>query len=338
MPENRSSTASRGIFIGGPGRHYSMIGKVKKAKDVRGTMRRLWDYMKYQKRGLLGVGLLVAATTSFALLGPYLLGKAIDEYIIVGDLPGLARIAILMAGVYATTALTTWLQTYVMIGVSQRTVRDIRKDLFAKLQTLSLRFFDQRPHGELMSRMANDVENISNILTQSVTQFISSVLTMAGVAVVMLLLNFRLAAVSLVTIPLMVFLTKWISVRTRIGFREQQKNLGVLNGIIEETVTGERVVKAYGCEKKAVQSFETANQKLRIAATRAQIFALVLAPLTNFVNNVGFAIVAGAGGWMVLKGMATIGTMASFIIYARQFGRPLNQIANLYNTIQSALA
>jgi len=338
MPENRSSTASRGIFIGGPGRHYSMIGKVKKAIDVRGTMRRLWGYMKYQKRGLLGVGLLVAATTSFALLGPYLLGKAIDEYMIVGDLPGLARIAMLMAGVYVTTAITTWLQNYVMIGVSQRTVRDIRKDLFAKLQTLSLRFFDQRPHGELMSRMANDVGNISNILTQSVTQFISSVLTMTGVAVVMLLLNFRLAAVSLVTIPLMVFLTKWISVRTRIGFREQQKNLGVLNSIIEETVTGERVVKAYGCEKKAVQSFETANQKLRIAATRAQIFALVLAPLTNFVNNVGFAIVAGVGGWMVLKGMATIGTIASFIIYARQFGRPLNQIANLYNTIQSALA
>ena len=229
--------------------------------------------------GLLGVFLLVSVTTGAGLLGPLLMGIAIDKYIIVGDLPGLARIALLMVGAYVITSLTTWLQTYAMIKVSQRTVRDIRTDLFAKLQTLSLRFFDRRSHGELMSRLANDVENISNVLTEGVTQFISSVLTLSGVAVMMLTLNVRLAVVSLVTIPLMVFLTKLIATRTRRGFREQQRTLGELNGLIEETVTGERVVKAYRREQVAVESFEKTNRNLQRVATTAQTYALLLGPL-----------------------------------------------------------
>ncbi|MGQ9631513.1 MAG: ABC transporter ATP-binding protein [bacterium] len=336
MSERRLGMPSRGILIGGPGRH--IIGEVKRAKDVRGTLRRLWGYMKKQRMGLLGVAVFVGATTGLELLGPYLLGVAIDDYILAVDLPGLARIALLIASVYAMTSLTTWLQIYVMVGVSQRIVRDIRKDLFTKLMTLSLRFFDGQPHGELMSRLTNDIENISNVLAQSVTEFISSALTMAGVTVVMLLLNFRLALVSLTTIPFMVLLTNWVSTRTRKGFREQQKNLGILNGVIEETITGERVVKAFGRERDAIEGFERANQKLRAAATTAQTFALVLGPLMNFVNNASFAIVAGFGGWMAFRGTATVGTIAAFINYSRRLGRPLNQIANLYNTIQSALA
>jgi ATP-binding cassette subfamily B protein len=225
-----------------------------------------------------------------------------------------------------------------MAGVSQRTVRNMRNDLFAKLQVLSLRFFDQRTHGELMSRLTNDEENISRVLGEGVARLISSIITLVGVAAVMLLLNIHLAVVSLVTIPLMIFLTKWISAHTRRGFREQQKNLGILNGFIEETITGQRVVKAYGREQDTSDRFEKANRDLQTAATRAQTFALVLAPMTNFVNNVGFAIVAAAGGWMAIRSLVTVGTIAAFLSYARQFGRPLNQIANLYNTIQSALA
>ena len=332
-----SATQPKG-FMGGPGRPPMMIGRGEKAKDTRNVMRRLGGYLRHQRLGLLTVILLVFVTTGSGLLGPYLMGKAIDDYIIVGDVPGLMRIALLMLAVYVTTSLTTWLQIYLMAGVSQRTVRDIRKELFAKLQTLSLRFSDQRTHGELMSRLTNDVENISRVLGEGVTRFISSILSLIGVTVAMLLLNARLAAVSLVTIPLMVFLTKWISTRTRRGFREQQESLGTLNGLIEETITAERVVKAYGREQDTMASFEKANRKLQAAATRAQIFALVLAPMTNFVNNVGFAIVAGVGGWMAVKNLATVGTIASFLGYARQFGRPLNEIANLYNSIQAALA
>ncbi len=309
-----------------------------KAKDTRGTLWRLGDYLKQQSRSLLGVALLVTASTVLGLLGPYLIGKAIDTYILANDLPGLARIALLMFVIYAATSLTTWLQSYFMAAVAQRTVREIRNALFAKLQTLSLSFFDRRSHGELMSRLTNDVENVSLVLSDSVTQLISSVLTLVGATVMMLALNWRLAAVSLMTIPLMVYLTKWIASRTHRGYREQQEALGSLNGLIEETVTGGRVVKAYCREEAAIAEFEVANRQLQTASTRAQTFSLVLAPLTNMVNNVGYAIVAGAGGWMALQGWVTVGTIAAFINYAQQFGRPLNQIANLINTIQSALA
>ena len=322
---------------GGPPHRY-LLSEKERARDTRSTVRRLWEYLKHQKGGLIGTAVLVATTSGVGLLGPYLMGKAIDEYILTGDLPGLARMALLMVGVYVTTSLTTWLQTYVMAGVAHRTVRDIRNDLFAKLQTLSLRFFDQHTHGDLMSRLANDVENISNVLAEGVAQLISSVLSLIGVAAMMFVLNVRLAVVSLVAIPLMIFLSKWIATHTRRGFREQQQTLGALNGIIEETVTGQRVVKAYVRERAVVEEFETANRKLQHASTSAQIFAGLLGPMTNFVNNVSLAIVAGVGGWMTIRGLATVGTIASFVNYAREFGRPLNQIANLYNSVQSALA
>jgi ATP-binding cassette subfamily B protein len=310
----------------------------ERAKDTRGTLRRVWGYLQRQGWALIGTIFIVAAASGLGLLGPYLMGMAIDQYILTGDLPGLARTASLMLGTYVSASLLTWLQTYVMSAASQRAVRSIRDDLFAKLQTLSLRFFDQRTHGELMSRLANDIENISNVLTESVTSLISSLLSVVGVAIMMFLINVRLALVSLVTLPLMMLLSQWVAKHTRKGFREQQEMLGDLNGIIEETVTGERVVKAYVREEAVIAQFNETNCKLRRASTRAQIFAGTLGPISNFVNNVGFAVVAGAGGWMAVQGLATVGMIASFVNYARQFARPLNQIANLYNSIQSALA
>jgi ATP-binding cassette subfamily B multidrug efflux pump len=171
-----------------------------------------------------------------------------------------------------------------------------------------------------------------------VTQFISSVLSVVGVVVVMCLINWRLALVSLVTAPLMVFLSGAVAMQTRKGFREQQATLGEMNGIIEETITGQRVVKAYVREQAAIDEFDVANRKLQRTATRAEIFAGFVGPMMNLVNNLGFAIIAGAGGWMALRGLATVGTIASFINYARQFGRPLNEIAQLYAQIQGAIA
>ena len=321
---------------GGPGRH--MMSEKERARDVRRTLLRIWGYLRHQAGGLVVTVLLVATGSGLALFGPYLMGRAIDEYILYDDLAGLARMALLMLGVYVGSSLATWLQTYVMAAVSQRAVRNIRNDLFARLQTLSLRFFDQHTHGELMSRLTNDVENISNVLTESVTQLISSVLSVVGVAAMMFWINPRLAIVSLTTIPLMIFISDRIARRTRQGFRDQQRSLGQLNGIIEETVTGQRVVKAYVREEAAIAQFDEANHRLRRASTMAQIFAGTIGPLGNMVNNTGFAIVAGVGGWMAVQGLATVGTIASFVNYARQFTRPLNQIANLYSMIQSAIA
>jgi ATP-binding cassette subfamily B multidrug efflux pump len=315
-----------------------MMGGMGQAKDVQGTMRRLWGYLSRQKWSLIGIVALGVLSSGLALLGPYLMGIAIDTYILEGDLPGLARTAFLMIGVYATSSFALWVQGYVMASLTQSTVRDIRDDLFAKLQTLSLRFFDQRTHGELMSRLSNDVENINNVLSQGVTQFISSVFSIVGVAVVMLLINWRMALVSLITTPLMVFLSRTVAMQTRKGFRQQQEMLGELNGIVEETITGQRVVKAYVREQTIITEFDATNRKLQRAATRAEILAGCMGPMMNLVNNLGLAIVAGAGGWMALRGLATVGTIASFINYAREFGRPLNQIAQLYAQIQGAIA
>ncbi|HNT75211.1 MAG TPA: ABC transporter ATP-binding protein [Anaerolineae bacterium] len=324
----------------GPGRGpWAQFGREpERAKNTRSTLLRLWGYLRHQKWSLIATVFLVIIASGVGLLGPFLMGKAIDTYILKNDLPGLGRLALLMIAVYVTGAVVNWLQTYVMAGAAQRTVRDIRNDLFAKLQTLSLRFFDQRTHGELMSRLTNDVENISNVLNESVTQLISSAFSLTGVAAMMFIINVRLALVSMVTLPLMVFLSQTIAKHTRKGFRDQQEHLGNLNGIIEETITGQRVVKAYGREPTVIAQFEATNTQLRDASTRAQILAGVMGPMSNFINNVGFAIVAGAGGWMAVNGLATVGTIASFISYARQFTFPLNQIANLYNSIQSAIA
>jgi ATP-binding cassette subfamily B protein len=324
-------------IIGGPGGRRN-IGSAERAADRWGTTWRQWAYLRRQRLGLMLVVALVAAGTGLSAVGPYLMGRAIDEFILEGDLPGLARMVLLMVVVYVASSVATYLQTYVMAAVAQRTVRDIRNDLFAKLQTLSLRFFDQRPHGELMSRLTNDVENVSTVLTESVTQFVSGIFTVVWVTAIMLWLNWRLALVCLVTVPLMVGLTMFVARRTRRGYRAQQRTLGVLNGFIEETITGERVVKAYAREAAAMEVFEQANQELRQASTFAQTYAQVLGPMNNLVNNIGYAIVAMAGGWMVISGLATVGMVASFVNYARRLTRPLNMITNLYNTIQSAVA
>ncbi|HVL25245.1 MAG TPA: ABC transporter ATP-binding protein [Thermomicrobiales bacterium] len=322
---------------GGPGARFT--GEKVRAKNTRQTLRRLWGYLRQQRAGLIATALLVAASTLFMLAGPYLMGRAIDDYIIPGDLPGLARIAALMLIVYLAAAALTWLQAYIMAGVAQRTVHHLRRDLFTKLQSLPLRFFDQRPHGDTMSRLTNDVENINQVLTEGTTQIVSGVLTAVGVIILMLALEPLLAIVTLATTIALTFgLNRFVGSRTREGFRAQQKNLGTLNGIIEETVTGQRVVKAYHQEPRVLADFAAANAELRAAATRAQTFAGLVGPMMNFVGNLSLAIVAGVGGWMVVDGRTTIGVIASFISYTRQFGRPLNEIANLYNQLQSALA
>ena len=319
----------------GPG---GLFSPKERAKDRRGTLSRLWGYLSHQGWMLALVTVLVALASGLNILGPYLMGRAIDDFITQNDLPGLATLVLAMVAVYILSSGVSYFYSYLMAGVSQRTVRDIRSDLFNQLQTLPLRYFDRFTHGELMSRLANDVENISNVLNESVTQLISSILGILGVGIVMFLINVRLAIVSLVTLPLMVFISQFVAKRTRRGFRQQQEHLGNLNGMIEETITGQRVIKAYGQEQATINRFDKMNENLRLASTRAQIFAGLLGPLTNFVNNSGFAIVAGAGGWMAVQNLATVGTIASFISYARQFTMPLNQIASLYNTIQSAIA
>lgn len=313
--------------------------EIHKPHDRKGTLRRLWMYLQRQKLMLAVAVVLVCATAGLDLLGPYLLGSAIDRGISHFDLAALQPILALMLAVYATSATLHWLQNYTMVNATQRTVRDIRRDLFAKLQQLSLPFFDSRAHGDLMSRVTNDVENFSEVLSGSVTQITSGVLGTVGVVVAMLWINPQLACVSVLTIgTLTVVVNRWIAKRAREGFRQQAAALGRLNGFIEETLGGQRVVKAYHREEGVIAQFDTANRELKKSALRAQLFGSISAPVLNAINNTALTTVAGVGGLMAVRGLATVGTIATFINYTRQLGRPLNEIGMLYNQIQSAMA
>jgi ATP-binding cassette subfamily B protein len=310
----------------------------EKSRNSRGTLVRLWGYLRRQQWVLLGVTFLVIVTTLIDLLGPYLMSIAIDRYISKNDLAGMLPLIGLMLATYLISSAGVWLQTYIMAGVAQGVVRDLRKELFGKMQTLPLRFFDQRAHGDLMSRLTNDVDNISNILATSFSQLISSIFGLIGVVIVIFMLNVPMAIVSLIVMPLTFVLTRAIAKRTRKGFRETQKTLGELNGIIEETITGERTVKAFGREGVAIQNFSGTNHRLQKVALRARVLASFMGPVMNMVNNLGLAVVACTGGWLAVQGLATVGEIAAFVNYAGRLGRPLNQIAQLFNSIQAALA
>lgn len=323
----------------GPGRPPGIPGMAGAgANDARGTLVRLWLYLRRQRWVLVAAVSMVVISTLLNLLGPYLLGVAIDDYILPGNQDGLARIAVIMIVIFLGLTLTTWTQSVLMVQIAQHTVRELRQDVFARLQTLSLRYFDQRSHGDLMSRLTNDVENVNAVLSENVASFLSSLLTLVGVVVMMLALNVPLALLSLIVLPGMAAMTRYIAHNTRKGFREQQAALGELDGLVEETISGGKTVRAYGRETMVIEEFERANRRLQAASIQAQTYGGLLGPGGNMINNIGFAIVAGAGSWMAIEGLATVGLIASFLTYAQQLRRPINEVSSLFSTIQSALA
>ncbi len=330
------SQARPEIRLGGPGPRA--MGEKVRPKNSRITLLRMWAYLRRQSKALVSVIVLVALATAFNLAEPYLVGVAIDRYIQIGDLSGLAQIVMLMISIAVVYALVVWLYTRLMIRISQYTVRNLRTDLFAKIQTLPLRFFDRRPHGELMSYLTNDVENISLVLAENVTTFLSSIMIIVGMVTIMLLINVPLALVSIIVLPLTAYFTGYVARRTRQGFREQQDALSVLNGQIEETITGGKVIRAFGREQATIADFEMKNVRLREAAIYAQTYGGFMGPGANLIYNFGFVLIAAAGGWFALNGHATIGVIATFLTYTQQLRRPLNDLSNMFNSIQSGLA
>jgi len=341
MPEEKKGTQPEVTMPAGPGRGGPGAGRarpVQKPKNSKKTVLRLVGYFRNEKKGLILAIAFTILATGASVFGPFLLGVAIDRYMLVGDMAGLAMISIVMAAVYISSSFFLWLQGYTMVGVAQRSIRRLRQDLFDKFQTLPVKFFDTKPHGELMSRLTNDINNISHTLSESVTQLVSSLLTLVGIVVIMFFLNPILALVAISTVPFVLVVTGIIAKQSRKNFLAQQKALGKLNGYVEERISGAKVVKAYGREESTVQEFQTINESYRRSAIMAQIFAGSFGPIMNMVNNFGYAIVAFAGGWMSVKGVVSVGLVASFIVYVGQFNRPINQIAQMFNAIQAALA
>lgn len=313
-------------------------GPVVKAKDRKGTIKRIWLYMEKQKVALIASIIFVIVSTLLGLLGPYMIGIIIDEYIIPKDIAGTLRFLGLLTIVYIATAVFTWLQSFMMVRVSLQTIRKLRQDLFDKFQTLSLRFFDKRTHGDLMSRVTNDVESLNSALSQSVIQIFSSILMVIGVAVAMFSLNWMLAIVTLLVIPVMIFTTKKIITHSSSAFIRRQRDLGELNGFIEEAISGNEVITLFGKEEKMNGQFSDVNERLLQSAMAADTVSGFLGPVNNFINNLGLGFVIAIGAVMAVNDMATIGVIAAFVTYSRQFFRPINQLSNLLNMFQSAIA
>lgn len=320
------------------GRGPRMGGPAEKAKNQRETLSRVWHYVKQQKIGLFFSIFFVIASTFLSLAGPYMIGHIIDDYIMKKDIDGTIRLGILLAVIFSVASILTWLQTYVMIHVAMKTIRTLRLELFQKLQTLTLRFFDRRALGDLMSRVTNDIDNLNTALAQSVTQIVSSILTVIGVSIAMFTLSWQLAIVTLIIIPLIVFTTKQIIKRSSKNYAARQQDLGKLNGYIEEMITGSEVLTLFGREQQTIDTFHQQNENLRNSAQRAEITSGLLGPINNFMNNLGLAVVIGTGAFLAVKSIVTVGIIAAFVTYTRQFFRPLNQLSNLLNTFQSAIA
>ncbi len=314
------------------------MGNIEKAKDVRGTMNRLLGYLGEYRQHVLAVAAFTVVSTLLSLAGPYLQGLAIDKYIIGSDPEGLVMIVTLLAGTYIASAAMSAVAGWIMASVSQRSLKKLRGELFEHMQTLSLSFFDKRPAGDLMSRLTNDVDAIAAALAQNITELIRNAITLVGIVVMMFTLNVWLALASLLVFPFMVVLTAVVSGRTRSSFRDLQMNMGVLNSVMQETITGQRVVIAFGQQETVNSKFAKANTDVKEIGIKAMTYAMLVPPLMGILSNANIAVVAGVGGWMVLRGLATVGTIAAFISYSRSFANPLRHFANLYNSIQSALA
>jgi len=341
----------RGPGRGGPmGGHMMGGAPVEKAKNFKASLKRLLAYLKPRMVPLIVVFAMAALSTVFSIFAPKIMGHAttrLFEGIVakMRHVPGAAidfayirQIVLTLAGLYLASALFGYIQQFIMAGVAQKTVYDMRRDVSEKLARLPLRFFDGRTHGEIMSRVTNDVDNIAGTLQQSLTQIISSVVTIIGVIVMMLTISPLLTLITIIVLPLSFIVTRLIAPRSQKYFKEQWKHLGELNGHVEEMYTGHAIVKAFGHERKAIEKFNGMNGKLYEASWRAQFISGLLFPLMSFINNIGYVAVAVVGGIMVTRRAIQIGDIQAFIQYSRQFTMPIAQTANIANILQSTVA
>jgi len=334
----------------GPGSHRSMAMPVEKAKDFRGTLRRLLDYLKPHQVKLMITFLAAIAGTFFSIISPKIMGrvttKLFEGFLLkMKNIPNAAidfnyilNIIFILIGLYVISAIFTYIQQYIMVGIAQKTVYNMRKDINSKLSRLPLKYFDGRTHGEILSRVTNDIDTVSNTLQQSITQLITSIVTLVGIVVMMLTISPLLTLIAFVTLPLSFLVTRVIARHSQKFFARQQKLLGQLNGHVEEMYTGHKIVKAFNYEKQSIDKFNKVNDQLYDAGWKAQFISGIIMPLMMAIGNLGYVFIVIFGGISVARGTITIGNVQAFIQYSRQFNQPIIQTANIANIIQSTIA
>ena len=329
----------------GPGRGPAMR---EKPKDGKKTLKRLVGYIGNSKYLLIGLLTVMLVVTGLSLLAPALQATAIDAITIAPDDWSnldihineslLYRTLVAIALVYLLSSLSSLLQGILAAKLTKRTVMKLRGDLFARIEHLPLRYIDTHKHGDIMSRMTNDVENISNTVSTSIASLFSGALTLVGTIAIMLWYSPLMTLVSMITVPLTLLFGTKVGGKMRKLFSKQQAILGRLNGHVEEMVTGHKTVTAYGRDKRAIEEFTEMSVEMKKTSIRAQIFGGVMGPVMNFLGNFGFLLIAAVGGYLALQGSISVGVIQAFLIYARQFTRPINEIANQYAQIQTAMA
>jgi len=337
---------------GGPGHpgggNMMMLGE--KPKDFKQTFKRLLRYLRPRRAALTAVLLAAILSTVFMIAGPKIMGIAITElfegaFAKFRGVPGAAidferigNILLLLAGLYIISSLFNYVQQYIMSGVAQKTVYDLREDVNQKLEKLPLQYYDSKAKGETLSRVTNDIDTIGSTLQQSVTQFITSFVTIIGILIMMLSISPVLTLISLVSLPVSIFAIRPILKRSQKYFADQQRTLGELNGHIEEMYTGHPVVKAFGRERRAVEQFDAVNEELYEAGRKAQFISGIIMPMMFFIGNVSYVLISVVGGILVTQRAISIGDIQAFITYTRQFTQPITQTANIANVIQSTVA
>ncbi|HWQ41517.1 MAG TPA: ABC transporter ATP-binding protein [Desulfosporosinus sp.] len=323
---------------GGGARRFATTAKPKNTKAT--LLRLIKIFMLWRKSFALAVLLTITSSTA-SLFTPLLLGKAINTFNIktnVVDTSLLRILIIALVSCYLASWVFDTLNGVLMTKVTQKLVKHIRTEFFSKLQRMPLNFYDTRSHGDTMSRITNDVDNISSTISQTTTQLIASIFSITGAFVMMLILSPLLTLVAMVSIPLFLILTKKIAIRSRRYFIGQQQKLGTLNGLIEENIVGLKMVKAFNQQQNVLADFQSINSELCGYSTKAQIWSGFMMPFMNVINNISFALIACIGGILSIKAVISVGVVVSFLTYSKQFGQPLNNIAGMLNNIQSALA
>ncbi|MCD2136699.1 ABC transporter ATP-binding protein [Salinicoccus halitifaciens] len=321
------------------------IGRGKKKEDQRasdfwGTLVRLWQFMRGERKLLYFIIFTVMITSLLTIVGPFMIGYTVDNYLVVQQFDGLISLLLFIFIVYVASAGTQYLASFLMVGLAQRTIYNLRVRLFSHMQQLSVRFFDKRQHGELMSRMTNDIETLSQTMNSSFIQFTTSIVTLLATVSVMIYLSPLLTLLTMTIVPLLIFGVAFVTRRTGPLYKKRQRRTGELNGYIEEVISGQEIVKVFSQEERTINDFEERAANLRHVTFWALLYAGFIPKIMNMLNNISFAIVAGAGGLMALytDGLITIGTIVIFAEFARQFTRPLADLSNQFNQVLSAIA
>ncbi len=320
-----------------PGMRGPRNRQVEKPKDGKKTLKRLMGYFGNEIKSIIFLLIVVMAVVAASVYAPRLQSDAIDS-IARADFDRLPEILLIMLAVYFVHGLGTFLQSRSSAVLSQHIVRRMREDLFDCVVNLPVRYIDSHSHGDIMSRMTNDVENISNTVSQSLSSLFSGILTVTGTVAMMLYLCPPLALLSCATVLLTIGATKFLSKAMRAFYRKRQALLGELNGTVEEMVTGYKTVAAYERQEAVIEEFDRTSEELTKSGIVAEILGGSMGPVMNVINNIGFVIIAAFGGYFAVNGVISIGIISAFIVYAKQFGRPIDEIAQIYGQIQTAIA